>query len=152
MRESDSRPGRPQVYLLPGSQFYRYVYKWLILSCDFAICAATKQMVVLHLNDVVHVPGGLCFLTQPLLFCCSVINLQRYARTLERIQRHREEQSIISSHIQRREDTKYFIGFPKQEEDHSTAYSTDFPHTFHANIRCIFISKITSFILGRQVA
>lgn len=39
-------------------------------------------MAVLNLNDVVHVPSGLCFLTSPLLFQSSVINLKESSRTL----------------------------------------------------------------------
>lgn len=39
-------------------------------------------MAVLNLNDVVHVPSGLCFLTSPLLFQPSVINLKKSSRTL----------------------------------------------------------------------
>lgn len=42
----------------------------------------TKQMAVLNLNDVAHVPSGLCFLTSPLLFQSSVINLKKSSRTL----------------------------------------------------------------------
>lgn len=39
-------------------------------------------MAVLNLNDVVHVPSGLCFLTTPLLFPSGVINLKGSSRTL----------------------------------------------------------------------
>lgn len=44
---------------------------------------AMKQMAVLNLNDVVHVPCGLCFLPLPLVFQSAVINLSRSSRTLE---------------------------------------------------------------------
>lgn len=39
------------------------------------ILGTPKQMAVLNLNDVVHIPSGLCFLTMPLLFLSTVINL-----------------------------------------------------------------------------
>lgn len=41
-------------------------------------------MAVLNLNDVVHVPSGLCFLTTPLLFPSGVMNLKGSSRTLPR--------------------------------------------------------------------
>lgn len=43
-----------------------------------------EQMAVLNLNDVVHVPSGLCFLTSPSLFPSSVINLNKSGRALRR--------------------------------------------------------------------
>lgn len=40
---------------------------------------AIKQMAALNSNDVVHLPGGLCFHTPPLFYNSSVINLM-YSR------------------------------------------------------------------------
>lgn len=55
--------------------------KCLILSPDVVV--RTKQMGVLKLNDVVHVPGGPCFLMPPLLLPSVVMNLRRPQRTLK---------------------------------------------------------------------
>lgn len=41
-------------------------------------------MAVLNLNDVVHVPSGLCFPTTPSLFPSGVMNLKGPRRTLRR--------------------------------------------------------------------
>lgn len=46
-----------------------------------------KQMAALNPNDVVHLPGGLCFHILPLFYNSSVINLV-YSQEHERVHRH----------------------------------------------------------------
>lgn len=80
--EADSRLTFPQVKKKKKSlQCICHFCKCLILSPDVVV--RTKQMGVLKLNDVVHVPGGPCFLMPPLLLPSVVMNLRRPQRTLK---------------------------------------------------------------------
>lgn len=52
-----------------------HCYEWLIISTTAIFLSTIKQMAALNPNDVVHLPGGLCFHTLPLFYKSSVINL-----------------------------------------------------------------------------